>query len=192
MADKELLAFVIGLGIGAAVTWLGVKNYYKTIADEEIEECKAFYKKSQKNIDISVKNDTEKESYINKEETPSNTATTAYENALAHSYDLAAKEYPKEDNTTDIYTISREEWEDSNGYNKIGATYYAGDQRLVADEIMEDEEEFLDPWETVGFDNLDKFGEYEPNYIYVRNERTKTDFEVLKNDCAYYGTVVED
>ena len=37
----------------------------------------------------------------------------------------------------------------------------------------------------VGKDSLSKFGEYEPDSVYVRNDREKTDYEILADTRCY-------
>ena len=53
--------------------------------------------------------------------------------------------------------------------------YYA-DKKLV-DNVFEEEIENID--ENIGLANLKTFGKYEEDSVYVRNDKTMTDYEIL-------------
>lgn len=82
------------------------------------------------------------------------------------------------------YVISPEEFSDIWEYDTISLTYYA-DNVLTddEDEVMEDIEG------TVGADSLERFGEYEDDAVYVRNDRLKCYYEILK-DLRNYSDVI--
>ena len=80
------------------------------------------------------------------------------------------------------YVISPYDFGEIEGYSLIELTYYA-------DGILEDEEYNVvtDVDELVGQDSLYSFGEYEDDAVFVRNERLRADFQILKD----YRTYVE-
>lgn len=73
-------------------------------------------------------------------------------------------------------------------YDKITVSYYEGDDTLA------DEREAIVPdvEGTVGQANLSRFGHAseDPNVVYVRNERLRVDFEVLREEDAYSHQVL--
>jgi hypothetical protein len=87
------------------------------------------------------------------------------------------------------YVMSRDEFNENEG-NLIQdtLTYYAGDDTLVdtRDQVIDNTEY------TVGDDNLLRFGHGsgDENVVYIRNERTGTDFEVIRDPNSYSVTVL--
>ena len=53
--------------------------------------------------------------------------------------------------------------------------YLTNEQNVLVDDIEN----------TVGFECLNTFGEYEDDAVYVRNDKLKTDYEILKVDSNY-------
>lgn len=72
------------------------------------------------------------------------------------------------------YTISPEVFGEEEGYEQETLTYYA--DGILTDD-MDNPIESID--KMVGLDSLDKFGEYEDDAVYVRNEQYKCDYEIL-------------
>ena len=85
--------------------------------------------------------------------------------------------YPKESVADRPYTISGEEFVNGNKfYDKTTLNYY--DDGILEDEITEEIIEDIDA--AIGMDSLTKFGEYEEDVVFVRNERLSTDYEVVR------------
>lgn len=87
------------------------------------------------------------------------------------------------------YVISVEEFmEQEDVYDKLTITYFEGDGTLCdeRDEVVDDVEG------TVGSDSFSQFGfkSDDENVVYVRNERLKTDFEVILDKQKYIEVVV--
>ena len=83
------------------------------------------------------------------------------------------------------YVIAPEEFGEMDGYNTISLTYYA--DNVLADDIDELVE---DVDETVGLDSLNHFGEYEDDSVFVRNDRLRSDYEILRDNRTYEDWVV--
>ena len=78
------------------------------------------------------------------------------------------------------YIISPEEFGDFDEYTKLSLTYYSdGVLADENDEIVDDIDE------TVGADFADHFGEYEDDSVFVRNDRLKCDYEILRDNRSY-------
>ena len=83
-----------------------------------------------------------------------------------------------------------EEYEDEEeDYTKRTLSYFSGDGVIMDS----DTEEVIDNGiDLVGEENLEKFGEYEPEVVYVRNESNKTDYEVILEDRTYKDSEYND
>ena len=78
------------------------------------------------------------------------------------------------------YVITPEAFAEYEEYDTVSLTYY--DDGVLADEddnIIEDVEGM------VGVDSLTHFGEYEDDSVYVRNDRYKCDYEILRDQRKY-------
>lgn len=84
------------------------------------------------------------------------------------------------------YIITPEEFSDSD-YNTETLSYWA--DRVVTDidnePLTDDQIEDL-----IGKDSLSHFGEYEDDSVFVRNDRLRTDYEILA-DTRRYGDVYD-
>ena len=78
------------------------------------------------------------------------------------------------------YVIPPEEFDDSDEYAKLSLTYYS-------DGVLADENDEIvdDINETVGADFANHFGEYEDDSVFVRNNRLKCDYEILRDNRSY-------
>lgn len=87
------------------------------------------------------------------------------------------------------YVIALDDFmDDENGYDKITIAYYEEDESLA-----DDREQLVPDIEgTVGSINLHKFGHKSknPDIVYVRNERIKTDFEITRDEGSYARNVL--
>ena len=84
------------------------------------------------------------------------------------------------------YTITPDEFGENESYQQINLTYYA-DGKLADedDRIIED----IDG--EIGFDNLDKFGEYEDDALFIRNDFYRCDYEILLDHRNYDDVVIK-
>lgn len=92
-------------------------------------------------------------------------------------------------NPNEPYVISVKEFmEDRLEYDKVTLSYFEDD-----DVLCDEREEVIPNVDaTVGSDALTKFGvlSEDSKIVYVRNERTKTDFEVLRDSGSYSEIVL--
>ena len=85
--------------------------------------------------------------------------------------------YPREVAQDAPYVISQEEFINGNKfYDKTTLNYY--DDGILEDEITEEIIDDIDA--AIGRDSLTKFGEYEDDVVFVRNDRISTDYEVVR------------
>ena len=85
------------------------------------------------------------------------------------------------------YEITPQEFNEIEGYEVISLRYYVQDNTLA-----DDNDELVDDIDSiVGEENLQKFGHYEDDCVYVRNDRMKCDYEILLDYGSYEENVRE-
>lgn len=202
----NVLVFAAGAAIGSAVTWKVVKTKYDRIIQEEVDSFKEDYAKCMANMseqksDEEATDDSEDESdytypdgtvrQINWEELEDldedeeDDDPEDYQNDYAKLVDqyTNGKGGPEEmakDVAKAPYVISPYDFGELDGYHQIELTYYA-------DDILEDDDYNIvnDVDELLGSKALTTFGEYEDDAVFVRNERLRTDFQILRDYRTY-------
>lgn len=201
----NVLMFTAGAAIGSVVTWKVVKTRYERIAQEEIESVKeAFAEYFVNNDDTSVEEVSEDD-----EDRPSSSSRQINwedyedldEDDSAEEDEYQADEADREEyaRITSYYTneeggaedmdkhigrapyvIDPDEFASLDNWKTVSLTYYA-------DDVLEDEKYRIinNRDELIGPKALTTFGEYEEDSVFVRNERLKTDYEILKDYRTY-------
>ena len=185
-----VLLFVIGAAIGAGVTWKVTRTKYKAIADEEIASVKkAYHTANEINISNTVtsnevvkatdvgekvkckvsKDELEKQEIVRKE----------YVNIVTES-GYSGKKPKTDEDYPRPYVISPDEFAGDYEFDTVDITYFA-------DGVLCDENDvpLEDIENTIGTDAVRHFGEYENDAVYVRNERLKCDYEILRDERKY-------
>ena len=184
----NFMIFVVGAAVGSIVTWRYIDKKYEQIAQEEIDSVKEVFAKREQD---SAENDVVIEKAFSAKEKPNIVEYTAKlrEQGYTNYADIEPETNKEEvdEESMDIntpYVISPEEFGEFDDYEAIGLTYYA-DQVLTDDddELIEDIED------TIGFDSLNHFGEYEDDSVFVRNDRLKCDYEILLDHRKYSDVV---
>lgn len=191
MSNRSLfsLGFIIGAASGATVAWYLLKDKYETLAQEEIDSVKeVFARREQEMKDETVKRNVA-EGIKDSDRTKPDLKEYAEQlkkNGYTRYSDLSADDEGVSDKQTKPYVIPPEQFGDDENYDQISLTYYAdGVLADENDEVIEDVED------TVGIDSLNRFGEYEDDSVFVRNDARKCDYEILL-DQRTYSEVVED
>lgn len=172
---KNVIIFAAGVVLGSVITYGAVKKKYERIADEEIKSVKdTFRKKKEEKSDECFPTTEELE------ELKKMIATNAYT-----SYSSSAKKEESEEDDMRPFTISPDEF-DEIGYKTESLTFWA-------DGVVTDEADFPidDIDDTIGEDSLSHFGEYEDDSVFVRNDRLRTDYEILM-DSRKFSEVYPD
>lgn len=187
------LAFVAGGVCGV----LGTKTYFEDLYRRQYEEDLESVKKVwtyKKPAEEDVKKEDEpvldkeprenemyqyakilqKKGYTNYSDTPVDTSEMT-----------APEVYTPPENYRDPYPIPPDIL-GSDGYDQI-TLFYTEDKVL----LNEDDTKVDNIEDVVGLDSLNHFGEYEEDVLYVRNERLRTDYEVLM-DPRTYPQVLEE
>lgn len=168
---KIITAFIFGVAVGAAIafryTVKRMNNEYEEIFDEESYDTEN---------DDSVVTITE-DKRTAADQAKNKCDITEYASKLREeSYITDNSDEPEDIKTIDTpYIISPDEFGEC-GYETISLTYYS-DNVLVDenDEIVDDKND------TVGKDFESHFGEFESDSVYIRNDRRKCDYEILRD-----------
>lgn len=218
--DKRQLALLVGIGatsfgFGVASGFYFAKEKYRQIADEEIAEMKQHYNAihkvdtdpeelAQKYIideDTKAVNDIlEKHNYITREEyeeeqddvPPKDVVVeeSVFGETPGSDLDDFDVEAEAENRDPEIpYVIHHDEYmENAHEFIQQTLTWYETDS-VLADESDIPIEEIESH---VGVDNLEKFGHgsQDRNVVYVRNERTEQDFEIIRSPGSFAKEVL--
>ena len=197
----NIIIFTVGAAIGSAVTWKIVKDRYEKIVQEEIKSVKEVFS-DRFNSSNEEASSEESDEEMSEEDPvsdyrkicwddledldPSELEEEEYQADLIEYEDIANiyKEGGADNMPTseprEPYVIEPIEFGELDGYKTFELTYYE-------DGILEDEDYEIvrNPEEILGPDALGSFGEYEDDSVFVRNERLRADFQILKDYRTY-------
>ena len=190
---SNLLIFSAGLLTGASVTFAALKKRFEERMDREREAEREFYEKKAKEA-AELYDKFEKEMKSMKDEKmdvvmdPSAIhadVSKALTNKLCHGEmheieirnDLVEELGIEEDS---VYIITPDEFGE-NGHETKQLYYYAADETLA-----DDDDNVVDPDETnVGEEVINFFTFIDAENCYVRNNETKTDYEIVRVDGSF-------
>lgn len=202
MKSNTIIAFILGAGIGSAVTWklldekLDKKHSMRADAEiDSVKESLAQFKPTNTNEEEQSKiaeqamhkadiatyaKELQEHGYIDyseMSEKPSKNLEETVDEPAAKSY--------AEDDVEQPYVIPPEEFGEFDDYHTIELTYYTdGVLTDDQDELVEDVDDI------VGEDFASHFGEYEDDSVFIRNDRLRCDYQILL-DSRKYSDVVE-
>lgn len=199
MPTKEIVLFLLGLGIGSTATYFGVKKRLEATMQEEMEQeieaVKDYYilREEQSKKETKVSENEENEPKSTEKQPKRDKKEPDYEKIiekLNYGEYYQKKETPSEsteaaDQEEEIevpYTISDEEYIEENYYEKTSLVYFENDGVFMDASSLDI---INDGTELIGEPNLEMFGEYDEDTLYVRDDVSKTDYEVIMTHCAY-------
>lgn len=175
---RFIFTFALGATAGALVAWRVLDEKYKRIMEEEAESFRAAIS----NLDKKEADTPETE------EKPETEPDFTAEDRKDYATTLAGCGYTSygsakdglKDVADDMYVITPEEFDELEDYDTHSLTYYS-------DGVLVDEQDnpIDDIDEVVGLESLETFEMYETDAVYVRNERLKTDYEILLDMRPY-------
>lgn len=182
-----VFTFLAGTAVGAAASWFLVKKKYEKIADEEIKEMRQHYlERIAQEVDEEVDTFCEDE-YEDRDVLREEVEAIIEQQGYSRTTISATQVPPEEegdvkemDNKEHPYVIPPEEFDELDGYNAISLTYYS--DGILADEydnVIDDIDEI------VGLDSLNQFGVYEDDSVFVRNDKLKSDYEILLDNKTF-------
>ena len=174
---KEGLYLVLGSIVGGFVGWFMTRTYYK----KEIQEIREAHAEMDKKKETS-QNDAE-EIAIDIINEVGEGYTVSKEDLHEYAELLRKQGYTSSTEKTSsegkIYTIPPDEFGEDDNYETLSFTYYA-------DGVLTDDND--DPVtniaEIIG-DALNHIGEWEPDAVYVRNEKLGLEYEILRDERNY-------
>ena len=187
MTNREFLSFVIGLAIGVVSSAL----YFRGKTQEEVDEVRSFYLSKVGENEATENTEAETvEEKVFREFNATKPEIRDYINTLRErKYVDYSKTAEPDDSSAkvpnviaDPYVISIDDFGQEEGYDTITLTAYSdGTIANYADDELED------PESTIGEDILSKFGD--EDVVYIRNDRLKADFEVVRDNRTYVEVV---
>lgn len=190
---SKIIIFAAGAAIGSAVTWKLVKTKYEQIAQEEIQSVKEAF------LELERKSEEKELTKMGEEIAQSfedgmksikppikDLVTIIKENSYSSYSNVSESKKERIDDMGKPYVIPPEEFGENDEYDTESLTYYA-------DEVLTDDMDnpIEDVEGVVGYDSLNHFGEYEDDSVFVRNDRYKTDYEILL-DLRSYSDVIKN
>lgn len=207
MSGKVVLSFVLGAATGAVGMYFGMKQACETYIDKEIEQFKADYeathqeKEEKKSEDVKkMEKDAEKalkkyasatQKSISSVDTGKKEADTKLERvnyAKVRTPDIDKIEEIDVEKNVDCaigpVVIDPSEYMEDDGLKRVVWNYLPKEHAVYSEN---GDEEIVDGIKLLGEENLDSFGEFEVDTLYVKNAR-----EGVKIDCIQYEDMTYD
>lgn len=211
MSGKVVLSFVLGAAGGAVGMYFGMKQACEVYIEKEIEQFKADYEaahepkpeeKSEdlKGIEKNLEKDAEKalkkyasatEKSISSVDTGKNEADAKLERinyAKIRTPDIDKIDEidveDKVDSAMGPVVIDPSEYMEDDGLKRVVWNYLPKEHAVYSEDGGE---EIVDGIALLGEENLDSFGEFEVDTLYVKNAR-----EGIKIDCIQYEDMTYD
>lgn len=205
MSRKVVLSFVLGAAAGAVGMYFGMKQACEIYIEKEIEQFKTDYeaahepKSEEKSEDVkkmeeNLEKDAEKalKKYASATEKSISSVDTGKEEADARveKINYAKIRTPDIDKIDEIdvedkvdsamgpVVIDPSEYMEDDGLKRVVWNYLPKEHAVYSEN---GDEEIVDGIKMLGEENLDSFGEFEVDTLYVKNAR-----EGIKIDCILY------
>ena len=192
---REVLIFVSGVTIGGFLGYKIIEKKYndklETEVNRRIDEYVLNNKKEERHTEpmkIKKENIADKinynnvtKNYISSEDNEEKEETKEEDDGKEDEPEV--NDYISDDSSRDPYEITEEEYDDtSNEFEKESLYYYRGNYTLVddSDNVVDTEDADI----LLGSDWLDLMMN-ENGIIYIRNEKVKTDYEIVVNSGVY-------
>lgn len=211
MSGKVVLSFVLGAAAGAAGMYFGMKQACEVYIDKEIEQFKADYEathkekpeeksKDLKEMNENLEKDAEKalkkyasvtQKSISSVDTGKNEADAKLERvnyAKIRTPDIDKIDEIDVEKNVDCaigpVVIDPSDYMEDDGLKRVVWNYLPKENKVYSEDGTE---EIMDGIELLGEENLDSFGEFEVDTLYVKNAR-----EGVKIDCIQYEDMTYD
>ena len=211
MNGKVVLSFILGAAGGAVGMYFGMKQACEVYIDKEIEQFKADYeaaheqKPEEKSEDLkemeeNLEKDAEKalKKYASATEKSISSVDSGKKEAdlKVKKINYAKIRTPDIDQIDEIdvekrvdaavgpVTITPSEYMEDDGLKRVVWNYLPKEHAVYSEN---GDEEIVDGIALLGEENLDSFGEFEVDTLYVKNAR-----EGIKIDCILYEDVTYD
>ena len=198
MNIKNLIVLFAGIGIGSIGTYLVTKNYFTNYMDEELEAQKEYFKANYIKLDFDAAVE-EKKLEVLQEEEPN------YKEIIEKmNYGEYFPKKKNEEETKSQETTAMKAKEDSNlrvitsdefatggdDYTEKVSLYYFEKDGVFMD--IETEEVVPNGVALIGEENFEQLGELEDDVLYVRNDTTNINYEVIQEHYAFAESEYHD
>lgn len=182
-----LLGTALGSSVGVGVTYIYLKDRFETRLNEEVNALKTHYIERDREIakrNEEQKKELEEKIYSDSAETKVVDYTKMYISttpAVVEKMDEVVEDIDDVSSAAEI--ISDVEWDDPDydDYKKISVDYF--EDGAIFESLSGEE---IDGFELIAGDEWkDAFGEFTPNVVYVRNNETKTDYEIIEREGSH-------
>jgi hypothetical protein len=211
MSGKVVLSFVLGVAAGAAGMYFGMKQACEVYINKEIEQFKADYEathkekpeeksKDLKEMNENLEKDAEKalKKYASATEKSISSVDTGKKEADAklERVNYAKIRTPDIDKIDEIdveknvdcaigpVVIDPSDYMEDDGLKRVVWNYLPKENKVYSEDGTE---EIVDGIKLLGEENLESFGEFEVDTLYVKNAR-----EGVKIDCIQYEDMTYD
>lgn len=211
MSGKVVLSFVLGVAAGAAGMYFGIKQVCEVYINKEIEQFKADYEathkekpeeksKDLKEMNENLEKDAEKalKKYASATEKSISSVDTGKKEADAklERVNYAKIRTPDIDKIDEIdveknvdcaigpVVIDPSDYMEDDGLKRVVWNYLPKENKVYSEDGTE---EIVDGIKLLGEENLESFGEFEVDTLYVKNAR-----EGVKIDCIQYEDMTYD
>lgn len=185
--NKGVIAF-LGFSCGSVIGFFAGKKmleqHYNQMVEEEIESVKQAFRSYRK----TVSGNEEKPAHDTPDPNVKNFSARPKSERKDYRacYGSEKKVEENKEKKTRPYVISPAEF-DTKGYDTVSLSYYANG--IVADD-MDNPMTDAEVEAAITHDALKHFGEYEDDSVFVRNDATQTDYEVLMRESEYENSKV--
>ena len=192
---SKLFMFAVGAAIGSLSAWFYAKKRYEKIANDEIRSMREYFRRREKELlEDDETEETEGEPDSSEEENDKGIYSNIIKESGYVRYSKSSnrddsEEKDEKDNVDDEpYVIRPDLFDTLDDYESMTLTYYA--DGVLADKF---DVPIDDPDTLVGTDFVDCFNadEVDGDVVYVRNERKKTDFEIIE-DLRNYSDMMKN
>lgn len=211
MSGKVVLSFVLGVAAGAAGMYFGMKQACEVYINKEIEQFKADYEathkekpeeksKDLKEMNENLEKDAEKalKKYASATQKSISSVDTGKNEADAKlkRVNYAKIRTPDIDKIDEIdveknvdcaigpVVIDPSDYMEDDGLKRVVWNYLPKENKVYSEDGTE---EIVDGIKLLGEENLESFGEFEVDTLYVKNAR-----EGVKIDCIQYEDMTYD
>ena len=189
---SKLFMFAVGAAIGSFSAWFYAKKHYEKIANDEIRSMREYFRRREK--ELLEDEETEDEPDSSEEEKDKGIYSNIIKESGYVRYGKSSNqddsgEKDEKDNVDDEpYVIRPDLFDTLDDYESMTLTYYADGVLADMFDVPID-----DPDTLVGTDFVDCFNadEVDGDVVYVRNERKKTDFEIIE-DLRNYSDMMKN
>lgn len=200
MPVKNVMIFLLGAGVGSIGMYFGVKKHFETYMNDELEAQREYFEANYIKLDCDMDAMKEDDSEETKPEESVQEEPDYEEIIQKMNYGAYSQKEKKQDTPVvadqkkDRFAISGDDFAGDEDHPHVSMLYFENDGVFMNAETWEVMPEGT---ELVGEENLDKFGEYEEDVLFIQNNITSELYEIILEheafaESKYYDQGQED